>query len=111
MYGRQCTGLGPVPQPPWFQPPRRFRRTTKASLDLAGRKKSPFCAGIRSCSELPARLLMPSAPLPTHYKSSAEGPLAAMKIQLKRIQEIVSRPEARPAKHVQLNAPCECETM
>jgi len=54
---------------------------------------------------------MASAPLPRHYKSSAEGPLAAMKIQLKRIQEIVSRPEARPAKHVQLNAPCECETM
>src|SRR5260370_12090704 len=31
-------------------------------------KKSPFCAGIRSCSELPARLLMASAPLPRQTK-------------------------------------------
>jgi hypothetical protein len=27
-------------------------------------KKSPFCTGVRSCSELLARLLMASAPLP-----------------------------------------------
>src|SRR6266849_1723037 len=98
--GRQWIGFGPIPQPPRLQLPRRFRRTKNASSDLIGRKKSPFCVCLRSCSELPARLLMASAPLPRQYKSSAEGPLTAMKIQLKRIQEIVSRPEARPAKHM-----------
>src|SRR5216684_1500748 len=50
--GRQWIGFGPIPQPPRLQLPRRFRRTKNASSDLIGRKKSPFCACLRSCSEL-----------------------------------------------------------
>jgi hypothetical protein len=34
-----------------------------------------------------------------------------MKIQLKQIQEIVYRLATRPAEHIQLNTPVECETM
>src|SRR5713226_10776297 len=103
MYGRQCTGLGPVPQPPWFQPPRRFRRTTKASLDLAGRKKSPFCAGIRSCSELPARLLMASAPLPRQTKFRGTTPKKRMKSQEAMFQKMMKAITTREIHHLAEN--------
>ena len=34
-----------------------------------------------------------------------------MNFQLKRIQEIIDPLETQPAKHMQSNAPCECETI
>src|SRR5882762_5556803 len=71
----------------------------------------PFRLGVRSCSELHAQLLMASAPLPRQYKSSVEGPLAAMKIQVNRIQGIAAFQSAGPVGHAQLNAPCEYETI
>jgi hypothetical protein len=42
------------------------------AFDINSRKERPFRPGVRSESELPAWLLMVSAPLPRQSKSSAE---------------------------------------
>jgi len=54
---------------------------------------------------------MASAPLPRPYQSKVEGLMAATKIQLSQIQKTADLFVTQPAKHTELNAPRECETM
>src|SRR5260370_26076674 len=54
---------------------------------------------------------MACAPLPRHYKSRGECLVPATKIQMTRIQETRDLEAPPPGKHMQLNAPGECETI